>query len=459
MRKVRVGFFYSMPESFNPPFWLKWISFRVRPEMSFSLRRKIYLTNGAAFVIIATSIILGIDNYLRPELHRLLPYNAALIAISSLTLLLVWRAYYHTAFLIQAFACISVFAITGSLFFNATENYLLLTMTAAIFVYDRAAFRYLMGFLCGTAFVIVKCLHFESFDEEVRIPLDRYFLNITIFTSLFFLFMETLRRLIRDYLTRIEHTNAELARQRRILDEERNRLLMANLAKEKLFSMVSHDLRGPVGNLKLALESMQDGTIEAKDFAEMQADLKIGVDRVYESLDDLLHWAAGQMEAIEPNFQTIKLREVAQESLDLLTGLAHDKNISLENRIELEARVRADRHQVGTIFRNLVANAIKFTPENGCVKIEAEMTDQKWVVAVTDTGVGITSETLMQLFDTELSKPALGTHNEKGWGLGLQICRDFIEANGGTIRVESTPGKGSTFYFTLASADETANAS
>lgn len=450
-----------MPESFTPPFWLKWISFCVKAEMPFSLRRKIYLTNGSAYVSIVTALIFGLDNYFRPELWHLLPFNAALISTSSLTLFLVWRGFFHTAFLLQTFSCIAVFTITGTLYFNTTENYLLLTMTASIFVFDRASFRFLMGALCGLAFVMVKFTHHESFADPgvLLVPLDRYMLNIGLFTALFFLFMETLRRLIGDYLIRIEVSNAELARQRVILDEERNRLLMANLAKEKLFSMVSHDLRGPVGNLKLALDSMQDGTIHAKDFAEMQADLKIGVDRVYESLDDLLHWAAGQMEVIAPDFQTLNLREVAQDSLDLLAGLAHDKNISLENRIDPETRVRADRHQVGTIFRNLVANAIKFTPEKGSVEIQAKKTDQKWVVAVSDTGVGITSATLMQLFDTELSKPALGTHNEKGWGLGLQICRDFIEANGGTIRVESTPGKGSTFYFTLASADETADAS
>ncbi|HEY5792677.1 MAG TPA: HAMP domain-containing sensor histidine kinase, partial [Chthoniobacterales bacterium] len=374
------------------------------------------------------------------------------IAASSLTLLLIWRGYFQAGFLLQTFASIVVFTITGTIYFNASENYLLLTMAVVVFVMEPKSRRIPVAMVCALAFVLVKISHFASF-ETGRVPLDRYVLNIFIFTLAFYAFLEIFRKLIGDYLARIEASNAELARQRIELHEERARLKRANQAKEKLFSMVAHDLRGPVGNLKTAMEGLEEGFLSGEDFRGLQADLRLGVKRVYASLDDLLLWAAGQMHGIEAELENVPLKAVAQEMIELLQATADAKRITLRNGLAEEVVVRADRHQIGTVIRNLLANAIKFTPESGAVEVSAAREGARWKVAISDNGVGMNAEVLARLFNSEVAESAPGTRNEKGWGLGLQICRDFITANGGRIWAESRPRRGTTFHFTLASAE------
>jgi len=440
-----------MPDHSFPSLWLNALSFGVRPGMPFSLRRKIYLTNAAAFSTILLSVFFAIDNARRPDLWHLLPYNLALIVVCGLALFLVWRGFQQAAFLLETFAFITVFSFTGALYFNSSENYLLLIMTAVVFVIDRRSLRHPIVLICALTFIGVKVSHYGSF-EFGRVPLDRYVINTTFFTASFYIFLEIFRGFIRDYLRQIEDNNAKLARQQLELSEERARLNRANQSKEKLFSMLAHDLRGPVGNLKVALEGLEDGLLDPADFRELQSDLRRDVQRVYSSLDDLLLWAAGQMEAIEPEPENIELRLVAQETLDLLSASADAKHIRLENRLPAGGMAHADWHQTGAIIRNLLANAIKFTPEGGVVAISAKLEGKKWVIAIADNGVGMNAETLASLFDSDVAASVPGTRNEKGWGLGLQICRDFVAANGGRIWAESEPGLGTTFYFTLASA-------
>lgn len=452
MRKVLVRIFLSiMPDRLSPPFWLKWISFGVRPEMPFGLRRKIYLTNGGAYSLIFFSILFGLDNWRRPELWHLIPYNLTLILASSAALLLAWRGLHEIAFLIQTFAAIAVFTITGTLYFNASENYLIVTMAAVVFVIDRNALRVPVVLGCALSFLFVKINHYVSF-EFGRVPLDRYVINVTLFIGSFYVFLELARGLIADYLAKIETTNLQLARQRRALAQERSRLNLANQSKEKLFSMLAHDLRGPVGNLKVALEGLEDGLLEPEDFRALQGELRRDVQRVYSSLDDLLIWAAGQMKSIEAEPENIHLRLVAQEAMDLLQRTAETKGVHLKNELAENAVAYADWHQVGAIIRNLFANAIKFTPEGGIVEISAKREETAWRVTISDNGVGMQPDTLAGLFDSEVAASVPGTRNEKGWGLGLQICRDFVEANGGRIWAESEPGLGTSFHFTLASA-------
>jgi len=446
-----------MPDRKPPPFWLQWISFGVRPEMLFSLRRKIYLTNGGAFSLILFSVVFGLDNCRRPELWHLIPYNLALIGASSAALLLVWRGFYEIAFLIQTFAAIAVFTITGAHYFNASENYLLVTMAAVVFVIDRHALRVPVVLACALSFIYVKIIHFDSFESE-RVPLDRYVINVTLFVASFYVFLELARELISDYLAKIEASNLQLARQRRELAAERSRLNLANQSKEKLFSMLAHDLRGPVGNLKVALEGLEDGLLGPEDFRELQGDLRRDVQRVYSSLDDLLLWAAGQMHSIEAEPENFQICQVAQEAMDLLQPAADTKKIRLVNRLAVDAVAHADWHQVGAIIRNLFANAIKFTPEGGIIEISAIREKTEWRVTVSDNGVGMNADTLAGLFDSEVAASVPGTRNEKGWGLGLQICRDFVAANRGRIWAESEPGLGTSFHFTLASAESTADA-
>jgi signal transduction histidine kinase len=138
-----------------------------------------------------------------------------------------------------------------------------------------------------------------------------------------------------------------------------------------------------------------------------------------------------------------------EENRDLLLSQAQSKGIELVAAVTEPAPVLAHKHSINTVVRNLISNAIKFTPEKGIVKIAVDKSDGLMVVSVADTGVGMSKEIIEKLFRLDAKHSTLGTAQEKGTGLGLILCNDFVEKNGGTIWVESEPRRGSTFYFTI----------
>ena len=238
------------------------------------------------------------------------------------------------------------------------------------------------------------------------------------------------------------------------LNDGKRALAEANAAKEKLFSVIGHDLRGPVSNLTSALDLLLDGSITPERFAGYQLDLRKRVDRVHSTLENLMEWGAFQQSAIRPRAADLSLRDSAAEAVQLMTWLALEKRITIENTIPAGARVHADAHQIQSVFRNLLSNALKFTPRRGSIVLSATQHENGWLTAIRDNGVGMAPEDAARLFQTQgefLSTP--GTENESGLGLGLQICHDFITANHGSIRVESAVGSGTTFHFLLPGAN------
>jgi signal transduction histidine kinase len=145
----------------------------------------------------------------------------------------------------------------------------------------------------------------------------------------------------------------------------------------------------------------------------------------------------------------MNLSEYVSESISLIEGQAGIKNISVVSSVNKECEVYGDRNMISTILRNLLTNAVKFTPINGSISVEASIMNDNVEISVTDSGVGISKAELEKLFLIENAVSHKGTENEKGTGLGLILCKDFVEKNGGKIWVESEIGKGSRFIFTL----------
>ena len=234
------------------------------------------------------------------------------------------------------------------------------------------------------------------------------------------------------------------------LMERKEQLRESNAAKERLFSVIGHDLNGPVANLKSSLELLIEGRFSPAEFREFQQELLKGVNHVHDTLKNLMEWGGFQMESLQPRLDELALRASAAEALLLLDRIATEKKIRLENTIPAGAIVRADRHQIQSVIRNLLSNALKFTPSGGCIILSAQEENGFWRTSIRDTGVGMTPERTARLFNLQseyVSTP--GTANEPGLGLGLQICANFIRANHGDISVESQEGRGTTFHFTL----------
>ncbi|VAX29219.1 two-component sensor histidine kinase [hydrothermal vent metagenome] len=235
------------------------------------------------------------------------------------------------------------------------------------------------------------------------------------------------------------------------LAESEEKLKEINASKDRFFSIISHDLKNSFFSImslsKKLTDPEFDGSNEQKThIAQM---LHENSKRLYSFLENLLTWARVQRgETIyEPGNKN--LREITSEITDIFNLKADEKNISLENNIDESIEVFADENMVKTILRNLVSNAINFTKSGGNVKILSKLKDDEVVVSVKDDGVGISEENQKKLFRIDKKLIGRNTEGEKGTGLGLILCKEFIEKHGKEIWIESELGKGSRFNFTL----------
>lgn len=224
-----------------------------------------------------------------------------------------------------------------------------------------------------------------------------------------------------------------------------------NATKDKFFSIIAHDLKSPfnsiVGFSDLLKEDARN--LDVKDIEYYASIINSAANQTLQLLDNLLHWARMQQGRMDFEPHNLLLREITSEVFDLLTEAAHQKNILMKNSIPEMVIIKADENMTKTTIRNLVSNALKFTRPGGSVEISAKFTDSEILVSVSDTGIGISKENIGKLFDIGSSYTTRGTGNEKGTGLGLILCKEFVEKHGGRIWVESAIGKGSRFTFSL----------
>ena len=260
-----------------------------------------------------------------------------------------------------------------------------------------------------------------------------------------------------ELLVRVR-THLELKFSKDTIRKQAQRLEELNAAKDKLFSIVAHDVRGPLGNLKFMIQLMELKGINfgSDDFYHNLDRIKSSTDEILNLLENLLYWSRSQVGTLKCVPEEFKLEEIVRENISLLQPNADAKKISLINEVENGIELWADRNMVRTIFRNLVSNAIKFTPEKGKVVLKAKVKSTMVEISVADNGVGIPKDKISLIFSDSGYFTSYGTNREKGSGLGLQLCRSFTQMNKGKFYVESEVGKGSVFYFTipLVSAQE-----
>ena len=220
--------------------------------------------------------------------------------------------------------------------------------------------------------------------------------------------------------------------------------------KNRFFSIISHDLKNPFNSLlgmTLVMAQMADKLSKDK-LVEYAVDVNEAGSRVFALLQNLLEWSRLQMDGSTYQSETVSLRDMAQENINVLAPMAIEKDITLSNGIKNDTAF-SDPDMVRTVIRNLISNAIKFTPAHGKIEISSKQKNGMVQVTVGDTGVGIAKERLDKIFALDQKSATMGTAGERGTGLGLPLCREMIEKCGGKIWVESVPGKGSNFHFTL----------
>jgi PAS domain S-box-containing protein len=238
-----------------------------------------------------------------------------------------------------------------------------------------------------------------------------------------------------------------------LLDREEN-LKLLNAEKDKLFSIIAHDLRSPFNSFLMLTEMLMDDTIQldAAETKKLTASMYKSAVNLYDLLENLLSWSRLQrgLTLIEPS--VIQLIDVVEGCLENFSTIIHNKRLEIKINIPESLSVIADRNLLNSIFRNLISNAIKFTPKTGKIVIgTVESIDKQVFISVSDTGIGMNQDLLSKLFSIEI-KGRKGTEGEPSSGLGLILVKDFVEKHGGQLLVKSEENKGSTFSFNLKKA-------
>jgi signal transduction histidine kinase len=249
-------------------------------------------------------------------------------------------------------------------------------------------------------------------------------------------------------LHEMEDLNSDLEK---LVGQRTKKLTETVATNAKFLSIIAHDLRSPFCSILGVMEILK---LNLNDYDKNE--IRNYLDLVYNSanstlilLDSLLEWAISQN--IEKSFNPVKinLHELLVDEIKSIFNSATQKHITLNHFVTSDLNVTADLQMVKTILRNLISNAIKYTNTGGEITISASESKQYVEIVITDNGTGMSDEAQRNLFKIEKFHSTAGTNNEQGTGLGLLLCKEFVEMHGGTIRVESEPGKGSKFKFTL----------
>jgi len=221
--------------------------------------------------------------------------------------------------------------------------------------------------------------------------------------------------------------------------------------KDKILSLIAHDLRSPIASLGELLDMLHEGRLPEEQFRQLTRTLRARMAGIGPMLVNLLEWASYQIKSYEPQKQQVDLTEIATTSLNLFENVARAKQINLSLEIPASLMAYVDPGMIHLALRNLLSNALKFTEIGGSVKVEGHYSGHRTVISVSDTGVGMTPEQQGRLFSEEhFTTP--GTEEERGAGLGLLLVRDFVSQNEGELKVKSEEGKGSTFLLDLPTA-------
>lgn len=279
-----------------------------------------------------------------------------------------------------------------------------------------------------------KQIHFRKYFEN----LDKHF-NVIAFSP------------SKGKVATIFNDITDLVKNEEVIQKINNELAEANATKNKFFSIIAHDLKNPFHIIMSMSEILKDDYNSLSDTEKISfiEDIGSSSNKAYNLLEDLLSWASSQSGKIHFSPEIVPLKKAVQNDFHLLNSQASSKNIELIAEIAPAILIYADRNMFDTIIRNLLGNAIKFSYDGGQIHVRAVETGDFVTISVADNGIGLSGSDIQKLFRIEINNREIGKSKSKGTGLGLILCKEFVERHLGRIWVESEPNKGSTFFFTM----------
>ncbi|HEV7379022.1 MAG TPA: ATP-binding protein [Dyadobacter sp.] len=295
-------------------------------------------------------------------------------------------------------------------------------------------------------------IRFDLSEEEAennRLLLAREGQENVIFYQRIILAIAALLVAVAGYaIYRLRKVNGKLRFLNDQIVSQNEELTKVNAIKNRLFSVIAHDLRSPFGQFISLLDMVEAHMLDPQEIASMMPYLNQSASQTMSMMDNLLAWSRSQMNGFRVHCSAVALRDLINGTLDKVQADLINKNILTEVLVDADRHVWADEEMLRIVIRNLLTNAIKFTPTGGCIVFSATSNHGDVVLAIQDSGVGIENSSLSKLFSLE-TVSTRGTEQESGTGIGLKICKDLVELNHGEIWVESARGMGSTFYVGL----------
>jgi two-component system sensor histidine kinase/response regulator len=318
---------------------------------------------------------------------------------------------------------------------------------SVFFIQDISQMLFALGMSMVSYFVLaVVCKNYTY--QLATANIFFYLFNQLLAIVFIFYGLFLIKRENTGYQQSILQQKEEITATGILLQKQTDELTQLNAFKNRLFSIIAHDLKSPIYALRNLFRNMEQYNTPAQEIKEMVPEVVSELTYTTNLMENVLHWARSQMQADTINPQTIDVAGLITEVSRLLKLQADAKRIRVTIQADAYVVAFADRDMVNLILRNLLSNAIKYTPEGGSIKVGAHPSDGGTALFIRDTGTGIAPEALekIQLNNFYTTK---GTAGEAGTGLGLMLCKEFIVRNGGSLHIESLPGKGSTFTFNL----------
>jgi len=387
---------------------------------------------------------------------------------------------------------LSVFISPFAVATTATILLYPIMMFLTVLRYDKKLIIYTIAFTLFS-FNLIYFLQYPNLDPAILNLVISTNPNGQVYKSIYLLFFGLLLLHIPDLVNRMIIRHAEIAEEKnqsemrltlemkeneyieeklqyaKLINEQLNekneqiasrneKLKEMNATKDRLFSIIGHDLKNPFTVL-ISLSQMINDQLDNLDTEDLRKSLNViknASNQGFALLDNLLDWARSQTGEIKFTPVTFELNESVREVLVQIGSLSERKQVKIKNNIQNAEVITADQNMIQTIFRNLISNAIKFSRPGGLIVLDAtfDKSTNKTLITITDQGVGITEENRSKLFDIKTHQSTKGTMQESGTGLGLLICKEFIEKHGGNIHVNSTIGEGTQIIFDLPSFRE-----
>jgi two-component system sensor histidine kinase/response regulator len=406
----------------------------------FSLESRIFQT--FSFFVL---LILVFEVFFNIAIHM---YVSAMLALA--VFLTQCALYYVVRFknklqLAVIFSAIEINAIKGFGYYynDGITGATLLLFAASLFILMSVSNKKLWPFLLGFNVVVVVSViiseyinpdiiqkHYETRGEQFADNIVSYLVTIIL------LYVGT--SAIRQSYTR----------QKNLTDEKTLALELLNAEKVKLFSIIAHDLRTPLASVQQYFSVMAEVDIDAEERAEMEKNLVETIGKTQDLLTNLLKWAKNQMDGTNAHLQAVQLSSYLQETTELFQTIAIKKDITLNTIADETITVKADPDMLQIVIRNLLNNAVKFTKPGGRIELKAIADNTNCIISITDNGIGIPLSRQADIFSLNTASTH-GTQNEHGTGLGLVLCKDYTELQGGCIWFHSIEKDGTTFYISL----------